>query len=482
MSGEFISGRLWILGVLAFLGAIVFAWFVGRRVRRRQQQLRALRRILEQRHDMDADAALARAWEGVAGDKVSRSPVDLSNAIRRARLRLRESEQGPKPSLEPPPAPPPARPDEHVSGSAVQGPSPEEAASLLRGRMRQPAGIGPKRRSPDHSEGAAYRRLTLNRLYIPEHRADDVICSVFAPPHGRCGAEIAIQAFLHLSEALLQVARSAAELDPTANRRGSATLRTALKRGALVQFFLDCPELIVKSPTSQLVKWEGQPTRVTFTAQVPRTVKADSIEGVLHVGIDDIPIGEISFTLHVDQQDRPMTVRASLPRMASGIVSEDQEQPQATAALSPVGTEAQRYESAFISYARTDFPLVSFFAQGLGEKGIKPCVDLTELEPGDEWEKELPEHIGRADVVYVMWSDAAARSRYVDWEARHAVELYGRDRKPKRPRIKPIPLHQPWPKPPGYLRRFHFYSDWAAHRAAQAAGYTKPAEKDDPPT
>jgi hypothetical protein len=103
-------------------------------------------------------------------------------------------------------------------------------------------------------------------------------------------------------------------------------------------------------------------------------------------------------------------------------------------------------------------------------------VDLTQLEPGDEWEKELEKHIGRADVFYLMWSDNAARSRYVDWESRRAVALYRQERQPRRPRIKPIPLQQPWPEPPDYLRPFHFNSSWQAHRTAQAVDTTKPRE------
>ena len=105
----------------------------------------------------------------------------------------------------------------------------------------------------------------------------------------------------------------------------------------------------------------------------------------------------------------------------------------ATAAV-PVGTSADRYRTAFVSYARSDFREVSFFAQGLSEKGITPCVDISTLEPGEEWEKELQAHIDQADVFYLMWSENAAKSNYVDWETRHAFGLYQQDQEPKRPR------------------------------------------------
>ena len=64
----------------------------------------------------------------------------------------------------------------------------------------------------------------------------------------------------------------------------------------------------------------------------------------------------------------------------------------------------------------------------------------------------------------------AAKSKWVDKEARQAVQLYdGSDR--HRPSIEPIASHRPFPKLPGYLEKFHFNSAWAdmrtAHRVPQ---------------
>jgi hypothetical protein len=109
---------------------------------------------------------------------------------------------------------------------------------------------------------------------------------------------------------------------------------------------------------------------------------------------------------------------------------------------------------------------VSLFVEGLAVNNIKPCVDVTELEPGHEWEHKLPQHIAGSDVFYLMWSDNAASSRWVKKESREAVKHYeANDR--GRPRIVPITLHRPAPQPPSYLRQFHFDSPWLAQRAAQ---------------
>ena len=121
---------------------------------------------------------------------------------------------------------------------------------------------------------------------------------------------------------------------------------------------------------------------------------------------------------------------------------------------------------------------MSLFAQGLAASNTKPCVDVTHLEPGQEWEQRLPHHIGGSDVFYLMWSDHAAASPWVERETREAIKLY-ESTDPKRPRIVPITLHRPAPEPPAYLKQFHFDSPWLAQRAAQSVPLFHPEARRD---
>jgi hypothetical protein len=73
-----------------------------------------------------------------------------------------------------------------------------------------------------------------------------------------------------------------------------------------------------------------------------------------------------------------------------------------------------------------------------------------------------------------MWSDNAAQSRWVEKEARLAVWLHHKSQRGA-PRIVPITLHRPAPRPPGFLGPFHFDSPWLAQRAAQAMPLFKEA-------
>jgi uncharacterized protein YndB with AHSA1/START domain len=267
---------------------------------------------------------------------------------------------------------------------------------------------------------------------------DDVETSVFAPPRVAPRAAFLVQAHLHVRSDTSRVFRKAHELDKSANRLAFRSLTKRIARGATVELCLDCPSLLIDEPY-RTVTWNGAAEQVSF--QVEEAGKSSTIEAVLYVSVGGIPVGDIAFTLQVSDTARPAADRAP--------------------------AQATRYEQAFISYSRRDFDKVSLFAQGLAASNIKPCVDVTHLEPGHEWEHKLPQHIAGSDVFYLMWSDHAANSPWVERESREAVKLYETS-DPKRPRIVPITLHRPAPEPPEFLRQFHFDSPWLAQRAAQS--------------
>ena len=221
---------------------------------------------------------------------------------------------------------------------------------------------------------------------------------------------------------------------------------------------------------------------MALRARVPKDHPDRPILGTLHVSVRGIPIGEIDFSISVAEPSVPK----AMPRpqwMPLRFITNQQGMDDAAridaSKPSPVSTGSTKFERAFVSYSRRDFEMVSFFVHGLEENGMSPVIDVTALEPGDEWAKELPAKVESADVVYVMWSENAAKSRWVGIESRHAVKMHD-TRKDRRPKIKPIPLHQPWPIPPEHLRRFHFDLKWQSHRTAQKLGLVH--QPNEPPT
>jgi hypothetical protein len=250
----------------------------------------------------------------------------------------------------------------------------------------------------------------------------------------------------------VKAAKLAAERDPTANRRKVETLRVAIELGREVDVWLDAPALAIRS-AAQTFTWNGGPESVGWPVSFPANFNEAAIGGVVHVALDGVPVGEIEFTIGVER------VAAAAGRRTAFVSSSGDLEAEM------LGDRQLRYRSAFVSYSRVDFEKVSFFAEGLEENGIRLFADVTSLEPGSDWQTELRRGIDGADVFYLMWSNDAAASTWVDRECRHADER-SRSSADRCPRMKPITLHREAPQPPEYLRHLHFDSKWLAHREA----------------
>jgi hypothetical protein len=288
-----------------------------------------------------------------------------------------------------------------------------------------------------------------------KRKMDNADCSVFAPASPYRGHQILVQALLHNSQQLAQAAEIAAELDPSANRKGFTKLSTRIARGTPVQMFLEIPALDIIQPLQEAT-WEGEPVRIVFPVNIPTTARLGPCQGTLHVMIGGLPVGEVIFELNISEERR----RDARVGFVSMDTSENDDE-----AVDPVAVDAKHFRHAFISYSRKDVHQVLLYAEALDDCGIELLIDLTAIEPGAEWELELSKLIGKADVFYLMWSKNAAGSQWVDKETRTAVQRY--DQNPRRePRIRPVLIEQPTPDPPDHLKRFHFNSKWLALRAA----------------
>jgi hypothetical protein len=364
--------------------------------------------------------------------------------------------------IEAPPAPAAVRPQQPVTKRVED----DEITTPKRVETPEPAkeGSAPAAVERDGPQADQMPRPEAEpSVVLAESQAshDIVDCTVFAPPRIAAGERVMVQAHLHLAEQVAKVRRAAAEIDRRANLQGNASLLQPLARGVEVELYLACPGLIVDEPL-QKVKWEGTPTHVVFNVEAPPGLAPDPINAAVYLSLDGIPIGDVAFRIYVayvrpaDSEDAAMPVPADLAT--------------ATAAR----TRGTSYNCAFVSYARKDFDRVSLFAQGLTQRDMELAFDVASLEPGADWGTKLPELIGRCNVFYLMWSDNAAQSKWVEKEARLAVWLHHKSQRGA-PRIVPITLHRPAPRPPGFLGPFHFDSPWLAQRAAQAVPLFKEA-------
>ncbi|HLZ80196.1 MAG TPA: toll/interleukin-1 receptor domain-containing protein [Ktedonobacteraceae bacterium] len=76
--------------------------------------------------------------------------------------------------------------------------------------------------------------------------------------------------------------------------------------------------------------------------------------------------------------------------------------------------------SVFISYSRTDTTLVDKLEDDLVARNFRPWVDRRRLEGGQEWLDVIQEAINSCDVLVVLLTPDAVRSKFVRMEYRYA--------------------------------------------------------------
>ncbi|MGD9497668.1 MAG: EsaB/YukD family protein [Armatimonadota bacterium] len=263
------------------------------------------------------------------------------------------------------------------------------------------------------------------------YEADDVDCTVFAPPQVRVGDSAMVQVWAHDPALAQQVSDMAREFDAEARRRGVTSLGTRVRRGSRLTFELVLRELTVRDPVQEIT-WGGQYSLASFEVDVPTNARPGAHIGTVLISQDAVPIGEIRFKLSI-------------------VTTMDEDAASRRCSwLDPVG-RARRYEMAFISYASKDRTEVLRCVRMLPAAGIRFFQDVLELEPGDRWERELWRHIDESDVMFLFWSTAARESEWVEKEWRYALEHKGDDH------IRPIIIEGPPPPlPPDELKNLHF--------------------------
>lgn len=81
----------------------------------------------------------------------------------------------------------------------------------------------------------------------------------------------------------------------------------------------------------------------------------------------------------------------------------------------------------FISYNKNDRELAGTLAVQLRLASIDVFLDAWEIEPGDSIPGKVNGALALVDTVLVLWSDDAARSRWVGAELETALALHLED-------------------------------------------------------
>jgi hypothetical protein len=260
---------------------------------------------------------------------------------------------------------------------------------------------------------------------------DEVNCTVYAPNDVAAGAQFLVQVFAHTAEQQSLLDDLAKLADDSGSRRGSVSLEEKVARETRIDFNLMMPGLEIDEPNLS-IKWQGKIASVQFGVQVPSDFVKPGIIGKVTVVNNSVPIGQLKFKINV--------VASATPGDGS---------------LKNNGT-MERFKLAFISYSSQDRPEVLKRVQMLNLVKLKFFQDLLTLEPGDEWEKLIPQYISTCDVFFLFWSKAASESTWVKKEILLALGRKG-DNDDLPPEIIPVIIEGPPPaKPPDELNFLHF--------------------------
>ncbi|MET0646247.1 MAG: toll/interleukin-1 receptor domain-containing protein [Pyrinomonadaceae bacterium] len=340
------------------------------------------------------------------------------------------------------------------SSAAGAGGAGAMLAGVLKGRRRKRPGEADDESAgaePDESAGAepvvtpadvvvaAAAATATAAVAAAAPVADEVHCTVYAPPEARPGDMLKVQVLAHLEEQRHLLAALAAERDEDAREGGSEKLKPKIERGKELTFTLDMPGLKVKEAERSLV-WNGEPDCVRFTVTVPDECKPKVIWGTIEIVYESVPVGEVEFKFKVVTEAAQVA-----PVVAAALAAE----------APPAEQREVMFTKAFISYSRRDSEMVLEKVQMLEAQGVECYLDMMTFRPGEDWKQMINHYIDICDVFFLFWSNASKNSPEVDKEIRYALQR--RERAAPRPVIKPIPIEgPPVVTPPPYLSHLHF--------------------------
>ncbi|OQB87438.1 MAG: Chaperone protein DnaK [Planctomycetes bacterium ADurb.Bin126] len=277
--------------------------------------------------------------------------------------------------------------------------------------------------------GATVSQPPPAEAQVPRDRVDLVHFSVTSPPAATAGQVVLVDVWAHLKAQRAEVIQQAEQ----AAADGKVLIRTKgpikIARGIVLTVRLCVPDFHVE-PQEDWILWEGEIGNAQFSVSVPADAAAGPKLGTASIFAQGLRIAQVLFTVEVGAKAAPETRTPS---------------------------KEVQHRSAFISYSSEDEDTVLTAIQAL-QKGI-PDLNVfyaeASLRSGDKWQDRLLEEIKARDVMYLFWSQAASRSRWVEWEWRTALRERGIQF------IDPFPLVHPRDvPPPGELADQLHFNDW----------------------
>ena len=260
---------------------------------------------------------------------------------------------------------------------------------------------------------------------------DPVHFSVTSAPVMAPNSKPVIDVWAHLGEQRDQVLARARQQAVGRKVRIHGEGPVAVVRGTTLTVHVRIAGLQV-TPPHQPILWVGEIGNASFRVIIPADATHGSYEGTATILTGGLAIATVLFDVEVGE------------RVPGALRLQERQ---------------QRYRKAFASYAAEDRARVVEIIRGMekARPSLNVFVDVADLRSGEHWQTRLQKEIVKRDILYLFWSRAASRSKWVEWEWRCALEKRGINF------IDPCPLVSPERvPPPAELTSLHFNDRWLA--------------------
>lgn len=264
---------------------------------------------------------------------------------------------------------------------------------------------------------------------VPFSQIDTVHFSITSPPVVKPASSFIANVWAHLDsqrQEVIERAREAA-LDDKLLIKSKGPIEIA--RGTILTVQLRIQDCAVE-PAEDTILWKGEIGNADFSVRVNEDAALGSKQGVTNIYANGLKIAHVFFNIRVGAE-------ATLPEK--------------------LGQEQQSNRTAFASYSSEDEDKVLVRLQGLCK--ALPDLDIffphKDISSGEDWQQRLATEIDTRDILYLFWSQAASRSKWVEWEWKHALQMRGIGF------INPFPLvpSSVAPPPSELAEKLHF-DDW----------------------
>lgn len=217
---------------------------------------------------------------------------------------------------------------------------------------------------------------------------------VYAPEEVRCKKSFIIRVYMYMPNEQEVVDSKVKEIDPSAVKKEYKPLDLPVKDGDKLTVQLDLSGGVECKSTVKSITWRNHFADCSFMAKLVDPSQ-DSIDVVAYVFVNDVPAGEMLFTIDVVESE---------PR---GLYTK---------------VESRQFSKIFISYAHQDEFQVRGFAECCRMLGTDYFFDRHTLKPGDVFRDKIFNYINNADLFVLCWSKNAAQSEWVKIEREYALQ------------------------------------------------------------